>query len=108
MKKDLDIVMSMYNFIKHSNNCSKTSRRLWQYYRNDPNNNTVNSESFKFKINITGKTPVDGNIRDVKIPVPLKYLRNFWRTHEMPLINCEINLNLTWSEYYVLFSVNEK
>ena len=44
---------------------------------------------------MTGKTPADGNIRDVKIPVPLKYLRNYWRTQEMPLINCEISLNLT-------------
>ena len=57
---------------------------------------------------MTGKTPADGNIRDVKIPVPLKYLRNYWRTQEMPLINCEISLNLTWSEHYVFSSVNEK
>ena len=34
--------------------------------------------------------------------IPLKYLSNFWRTPEMPLINCEINLILTWSEKCVL------
>ena len=35
--------------------------------------------------------------KNVKIMVPLKYLSNFWRTLEMPLINCEVNLSLTWS-----------
>ena len=45
-EKDLDIVMPMYNLIEYSNNCLKTSRSLWQYYRDDPNDNTVNSESF--------------------------------------------------------------
>ena len=47
---------------------------------------------------IAGKTPATGNTEDVKIAVPLKFLSNFWRTLEMPLINCEINLILTWSE----------
>ena len=55
------------------------------------------SESFKPKIKITGKTPNNGNEKDVEIMVPLKYLSNFWRTLEMPLINCEVNLILTWS-----------
>ena len=66
---------------------------MWQHYRDDPNDNMVHSESFKFKINITGKTTADGNTKDVKIAVPLKYLSNFWRTLKMPLINCETNLN---------------
>ena len=38
--------------------------------------------------------------------VPLKYLSNFWRTLEMPLINCEVNLILTWSSTCVLVSTN--
>ena len=71
--KDLD-VMVMYNLIEYNNNCSKTSESLWQYYRDDPNNNIVESESLKFKINITGKTHAVGNTKDVKIAVPLKYL----------------------------------
>ena len=54
----------------------KTSESLWQYYRDDSNNNNiVESESFKFKINITGKTPDAGNTKDVKIALPLKYLK---------------------------------
>ena len=57
---------------------------------------TTQSKSFKSKIKITGKTPAAGNTKDVEIIVPLKYLSNFWRTLEMLLINCEVNLILTW------------
>ena len=55
-----------------------------------------NSASFKFKTKIVGRTENNGT-KDVKIRVPLKHLSNFWRTLEMPLINCKINLILTWS-----------
>ena len=65
--RDIDIVMPMYNLIEYSDNYSKTSGSLWQYDRNDPNNNIVQSELFKSKIKITGKTPADGNMM-------LKYL----------------------------------
>ena len=60
----------MYNLIEYSNNYSKTSGSLWQYYKDDPNNNIENSELFKYKIKIT-------NTKDVEIIVPLKYLRIF-------------------------------
>ena len=66
------------------------------------NDNLANSESFKSKIKITGKTPNDGNEKDVEIMVPLKYLSNFWRTLEMSLINCEVTLILTWSSTCVI------
>ena len=95
--------MPMYNLIEYSNNYSKTSGSLWQYYRDEPNDNSkANSESFKFKVKITGKTPNDDNEKDVEIMVPLKYLSNFWRTLEMPLMNCEVNLILTWSSTCVI------
>ena len=100
--QDIDIVMSMYNLIEYSDNYSKTSGNLWQYYRDDPNNNIANSESFKFKVKITGTKPNNDNTKDVEIIVPLKYLSNFWRTLEMPLINCEVNLILTWSKDCVI------
>ena len=90
--QDIDIVMPMYNLIEYSDNYSKTSGSLWQYYKDDPNDNITQSESFKSKIKITGKTPAAGNTKDVEIIVPLKYLSNLWRTLEMPLINCEVNL----------------
>ena len=85
--KDIDIVMSMYNLIEYSDNYAKTSGSLWQYYRDESNDNLADSESFKSKIKITGKAPDDGNEKDVEIMVPLKHLSNFWRTPEMPLIN---------------------
>ena len=95
--KDIDIVMPMYNLIEYTDNYAKTSGSLWQYYRDELNNNLADSESFKFKVKITGKPPNDDNEKEVEIMVPLKYLSNFWRTLEMPLINCEVNLILTWS-----------
>ena len=69
---------------------------------NEPNNNLADSESFQFKVKITGKTPNDDNEKDVEIMVPLKYLRNFWRTLELPLINCEVSFILTWSSTCVI------
>ena len=88
--------MPMYNLIEYSDNYSKTSGSLWQYYKDEPNDNLANSESFKSKVKITGSTPAGGNTKDVKIIVPLEYLSNFWRTLEMPLINCEVSVFLTW------------
>ena len=101
---DIDIVMPMYNLIENSDNYSKTSGRLWQYYKDEPNDNITQSESFKSKIKITEKTLAAGNTKYVEIIVPLKYLSNFWRTLEMPLINCEVNLILTWSPTCVISS----
>ena len=104
--KDIDIVMSMYNLIEYSDNYSKTSGVLWQYFRDEPDDNLEDSESFKSKIKITGKTPNDDNEKDVEIMVPLKYFSNFWRTLEMPLINCEVSLILTWSSTCVITNSN--
>ena len=98
--KDIDIVMPMYNLIEYSDNYLKTPGSLWQYYRDEPNDNLANSKPFKSKIKTTGKTPAAGNEKDVEIMVPLKYLSNFWRTLEM--INCEVNLILTWSSTCVI------
>ena len=64
--KDIDIVMPMYNLIEYSDNYSKTSGSLWQYSKDDPNDNITQSESFKYKIKITGKTLENGNTKDVK------------------------------------------
>ena len=88
---------------------------LWQYCKDIPalnanddiiisaEGNTTNS--FNFKVKITGRTGNNG-IKDVEIMVPLKYLRNFWRTLEMHLINCEVNLILTWSSTCVLIATS--
>ena len=70
--------------MKYSNNCSKTSGSLWQHDRDQPNTSLASSESFKFKVKITGGTPDDGNIKDVKTLVLLSYLSNFGGALEMP------------------------
>ena len=68
----------------------------------EPNHNLVEPKSFKSKVKIRRLTPAGGNKKDVKIIVPLKYFSSFWRTLEMPLINCEVSLFLTWSSTCVI------
>ena len=89
--------MPMYNLIEYSDNYSKTFGSLWQYYKDDLHDNITQSESFKSKIIITRKTPVDVNTKDFEIIVPLKYFSNSWITLAMQLINREVNLILIWS-----------
>ena len=99
--RDIDVVMPMYNLIEYSDNYSKTSGSLLKYYRDDPNDNIAQSETFKSKIKVTVKNPADSNTKIVEIVVSLEYLSNFWTTLEMPLINCEISLDfsLDFSEF---------
>ena len=106
--KDIDIIMPMYNLIEYSDNYAKTTGSLWQYFRDEPvdDDDIEDSKPFKFKTKITGKAPNDGNEKDVEIMVQLKYLSNFWRTLEMPLINCEVNLILTWSSTCIITESN--
>ena len=115
--KDIDIVMPMYNLIEYSDNYAKRTGSLWQYCIDIPARNNNNNaiiiytednltDSFNFKAKITGQTGNNGR-KDVEIMVPLKYLSNFWRTLEMPLINCEVNLILTWSSTCVLAAVGD-
>ena len=98
--KDIDIVMPMYKLMEYSDNYAKASGSLWQYYRDEPS--LANCESFKSKIKITEKTLAAGNEKDVEIMIPLKYLSNFWRNLQIPLINCEVNLILPWSAICVI------
>ena len=63
-----------------------------EVYRDNPNDNIVNSESFKSKIRITRETNAEDNVKDVKMLVLLKYFSNFWRTLTTSSISCEINL----------------
>ena len=103
----IDVVMLMYNLIEYSDNYLKTSGSLWQYYRDDSNNQIMQSESLKYNIKITGKTSTTGNTKDVKIVDPLKYLSNFLRTFKMPSFNYETSLDLTWYKKCVISSVVE-
>ena len=111
----IDIVMPIYNLIEYSDNYSKTSGSLWQYCKEIPAVNSTGNiidfdgangtDSFNFKAKTTGKTNDDDRI-NVEIMVPLKYLSDFWRTLEMPLINCEVELILNWSANCVIIYIN--
>ena len=108
--------MPMYNLIEYSNNYSDISGSLWQFKRDAvPANNadlTINnSQLFKYKAALVGKTANhnDGksSVKDTKIVAPLKYLSNFWRSLEMPLINCKVYLELNWIEDCILSSAGD-
>ena len=102
----INIAMPMYNLIEYSDNYSDTSGSLWQFKRDeiegdvdltvDAQHIPNNSSSFKYKSSFIT------NRNGVKIVVPLKYLSNFWRSLEMPLINCNIELSLEWYAKCVL------
>ena len=109
--ENLDITMPMYNLIEYSDNYQDSSATLYQYKRDEPPEaNAINdlitdtSSSFKYKVSLLGNPVVANNIAriNVKVVVPLKYLSNFFRSLEMPLINCKIKLNLTWKKECVL------
>ena len=92
-----------------SDNYSDTSESLWQFKRDEIIDNADvtsdnNAPSFKYKANLIGNTGDDRIKNGVKIAVPLKYLSNFWRSLEMPLINCKIELSLKWYERCLLIA----
>ena len=107
--------MPMYNLIEYSDNYWDTSGSLWQFKRDEQNMNNGNpanvttddSSSFKYKSSFFKPlTAADNGVfKDVKIAVPLKYLSNFWRSLEMPLINCKIHLELNWSKDCVMSTI---
>ena len=71
-----------------------------------------NSQSFKYKAALLGKTAdavnnTNSSVKEAKIVVPLKYLSNFWRSLEMPLINCKVHLELNWIEDCILSSAGD-
>ena len=103
----INIAMPMYNLFDYSDNYSDTSGSLWGFRRDEiiDNENVTNNDdtpSFKYKASIVGNTENNGTKNGVKIAAPLKYLSNFWRSLEMPLINCKVELSLKWIENCVL------
>ena len=120
--------MPMYNLLENSKNYRKTIGSFYNYYRdeltNDNNNNfanrnVVNSNTFKYKNKIIGNTynvdtadaGYDGNkngTQKVEIAIPLKYLGNFWRALNIPLISCEVSLELKWGKNCVITSLKER
>ena len=112
--------MPMYNLLEYSKNYRKTTGSFWNYYRDEPNEESTgggngaikysirNSKSFDYKTSITGTLEGDNTEKEAEIVVPLKHLSNFWKTLDMPLVNCEINFILIWSEKCVLTSEVER
>ena len=112
--EDLDINIPMYNLLEYSDNCCMTSGTLWNYYRDEVNDDkneidnansnrinhkkTMPSKSFEYNTRIIWRAPADNNTLDVEVVVSLKYLSNFWRFLHLPLINCEIEVDLPWSK----------
>ena len=105
--------MTMYNLSEHSQNHSIKSERSWNYYRDKIDVDVSDVTSFKYKTKIVGKTPEippqPGNAGDanwatlnVEVTIPLKYLSNFWRFLDLPLIKCEVELDLPWAKNCVL------
>ena len=102
----------MYNLLEYHKNYRKKTCSLWNHYRDEPNNALSSiSESFKYNATVTGNTYslVSGDAdydatkvgkNETKVVIPLKHLSNFWRTLNMPLINCELELILTWSKIF--------
>ena len=126
---DLDIVIPMYNLLEYSKNYRKTIGSLYNYYRDelsddtDDNNfdniNVVNSNTFKYKNKITGNTynvnagaqgyVVNKNgTQEVELAIPLKYLGNFWRALNIPLISCGVFLELKWDKNCVITSLEQR
>ena len=107
-----NITMPMYNLIEYNDNYSDTSGSLWNFKRDEIIRNinltNNNSSSFKYKSNLIGNTDADGANRKkegVKIVVTLKYLSNFRRSLEIPLIKCKVELSLRWYEICILSNV---
>ena len=126
---DLDIVMSMHNLLEYSKNYRKTIGSLHNYYRDelsdnaDDNNfdniNVVNSTTFKYKNKITGNTynvnasvqgyDVNKNVtQKIELAIPLKYLGNFWRALNTPLVSCEVSLELKWNKNCIITSLEQR
>ena len=102
--EDLNVVVPMYNLLEYSKNYRKATSSLWNYYKDEPSNPlSSNSESFKYKANIVGKTPENNDsLTKAKVVIPLKHLSNFWKSLNIPLINCQVELILNWSKNRVL------
>ena len=122
---DLDIVMPMYNLLEYSKNYRKTIGSLYNYYRDElsgnanNNDNTVSSDTFRYKNKITGNTynvaagaedytANKNGTNDIKLAIPLKYLGNFWRALNIPLISCEVSLELKWNKNCVITSLERR
>ena len=105
----------MYNLIKYSSNYSETTGTLWFYSKDEATNfdagisKTNNFKSLKCKAKLLENTEAQSAaneaneiLKTATIAVSLKDLSHFWRSLEMSLINCKVELKLKWKKYFVL------
>ena len=113
--QDLDLLMSMYNLLDCSSNYSDTIGNLWLYSKDEATNfhndvgYTDDLKYFKCVATFLGNieaNEANGILRNITITMLLKYLRNFLRFFEIPLINFKVELKLKWTNYYILASNN--
>ena len=99
---DLDIVKPMYNLLEYSKNYRKTIGSLYNYYRDELNDDAdVDAGVDGYDVNKNGK-------QETELAIPLKYLGNFWRALNIPLISCEVSLELKWNKNCVMTSLEER
>ena len=107
--EDLDIVMPMYNLLEYSDDYQNSTGSLFQFKRDERSDDNANvgnaTTSLVYKSKLISGTD-DNNVNNVKLVVPLKYVSNFFRSLEMPLVNCKIDLELTWHKDCMISSVN--
>ena len=107
--EDLDIVMPMCNLLEYSDNYQDSAGSLYQFKRDEPPDNNANignpTTSLVYKSKLIQGTDVN-NVNNVKLVVPLTYVSNFFRSLEMPLVNCKIDLELTWHKDCMISSAN--
>ena len=106
--------MPIYNLIEYSSNYSETTGSLWFYSKDEATNfnadiaNTDDFEFFKYKAKLSGNTVAQpfsnhaNGILKATMAVSSKYLSGFWRSLEMSLINCKLELTIKWTKYCVL------
>ena len=107
--EDLDIVIPMYNLLEYSDNYHDSTRSLYQFKKDEPPDDNANvandTTSLVYKSKLISGTE-DNNVNNVKLVVPLKYVSNFFRSLEMPLVNCKIDLELTWHKDCMISSAD--
>ena len=109
--------MPINNLLEYSENYSMRSGSLWNHYRDEINHSAIENNGIcnrissnknrlcEYKVKTIKSTPNNNNIFDAKVNVSLKYLSNFWRSLDLPLIDCEIEFDLPWSKECIISEI---
>ena len=122
VKPDDGYIVRICNLIEYSDNCSMTPVSFWNFHRDEVNddanknnnggnyrintNKTVTSKSFEYKTKMSGNTPADNSELNAEVVFPLKYMSNFWRSLNLPLMDYEMELEFSWSRKCVISEIS--